>query len=172
MVNKSIALFLIVFFGQQCLSQGGWDIEYLSIDSVDRNIIGKDVKLDLRSKSDGTKNIPAFLMNFIGLEDSVTILLGGKEIVLKEKRNIHIDWGFYDEQFLECANFSSNETIRIYHSVIEDVNDKSILVRLYVEIYDDYTKEQNNSHIIRRYCESTWIPRELLNGVMIKRVAD
>ena len=74
-------------------------------------------------------------MNFIALEDSVTILLDGQEIELKEKRNIHLDWGFYDEQFLECLDFSKYGVLRIYHSVIEEQNEDSLLVRLYIEIY-------------------------------------
>jgi len=159
---------LLFILGNHCFSQGGWDIGFLPIDSIDQDVVGNDVKLDFKNQSDTTKTIPKFLMNFIGLEDSVTILLDGKKIEFKEKRNIHLDWGFYDEQFLECTNYRNNETIRIYHSVIEEQNDDSILVRLYIEVYNRHRKGKKSKSTDRRYCESVWIPKEVLSGVMIK----
>ena len=156
-------------FGNPCFSQGGWNIGYIAIDMVSQDLIGEDVKLDFRSRYDSINTIPEFLMNFIAKEDSVTILLDGKEVELKEKRNIHSDWGFYDEQYLEYSNFNKSEIVRIYHTVIEKQTKDSILVRLYVEVYNTNNKGKVSNNLDRRYCISEWIPREVLNGVMIKK---
>ncbi|WP_415376678.1 hypothetical protein [Patiriisocius sp. Uisw_017] len=167
MKNISLIIFLLLI-GNYCFSQGGWNIGYVSIDSISQNLIGRDVKLDFRKESDTTNSIPSFLMNFIAIEDSTSLLLDGEEIVLTEKRNIHSDWGFYDEQFLECIDFNKSESLRIYHSVIEEQNEDSLLVRLYIEIYYKYTKRKERISPDRRYCISQWIPKDKLNGVMIK----
>lgn len=167
-MKNTILLIFLFLIGNSCFSQGGWDIGYISIDSVNQDVIGIDVKLDFRNESDTVKTIPKFLMNFIGIEDSARIFIDSQEFELKEKRNIHADWGFYDEQFLECSGFNKSEIIRIYHSVIERQTKDSILVRLYIEVYSKYKKGKLSNSPDRRYCISEWIPRQKLNGVMIK----
>jgi len=167
MKNISFVIFLS-FSSNFCFSQGGWDIGYVSIDSIGQELIGRDVKLDFRKQSDITHSVPGFLMGYIAIQDSVSLLLDGQEIVLIERRNIHADWGFYDEQFLECIDFSKSEFLRIYHSVIEKQNEDSLLVRLYLEIYHKYTKNKGQISPDRRYCISQWIPKDKLKGVMIK----
>lgn len=168
-MKNIIFIISLLLIGNYCFSQGGWNIGYVAVDSIRQDLIGKDVKLDFRNESDTTKSIPSFLMNFIASEDSAAILLDGKKIELKERRNIHLDWGFYDEQFLECENFTKGESLRIYHSVIEKQNKDSLLVRLYIEVYYKLTKRKERISPDRRYCVSQWIPKEKLNGVMIKK---
>jgi len=167
MKNISFVI-LLLLSSNNCFSQGGWNIGYVPIDSINQDLIGRDIKLDFRKESNTTKTTLKPLMNFIALEDAVTILLDGKKIELKEKRNIHLDWGFYDEQFLECLDFSKNKSMRIYHSLIEEQNEDSLLVRLYIEIYYKYKKRKGRITPDNRYCISQWIPREKLMGVMIK----
>lgn len=95
---KTIAVLIFLFLSwSSCFSQGGWDIGYIAIDSVDQDEIGKDIKLDFRNEYDTNTTVHRFLMRFIAQEDSVTIMLDGKKIELIESRNIHVDWGFYDE---------------------------------------------------------------------------
>ncbi|MCE7991646.1 MAG: hypothetical protein HEP71_06690 [Roseivirga sp.] len=149
------------------LAQGGWDIGYIPIDSIKPTDIGKDIKLDFRAASDTTSRVPDFLINFVGKEDTATIMLDNKEIELVEKREIHVDWGFYDEQYLECLNYSHNRVLRVYHSVIEMIKSDSLLVRLYMETY--YKDNRGRiSDIPNRFSKSVWIPKKELNGVMIK----
>ncbi|MEM6299534.1 MAG: hypothetical protein AAF740_12675 [Bacteroidota bacterium] len=166
MKNTGFTILLLLTY-HCCPAQGGWDISYIPIDSINQSIIGKDVKLDFRGESDESEVIPKFLMGFISKEDSVKLSIKGRECVFREKREIYDDQGFYDEQYLECLNFNSNqEVVRVYYSVIEAQNNDAILVRLYLEFHSiSVLKEPPD----RRYCVSEWIPRRKLNGVMVKK---
>ncbi len=164
---KNLSFYFILFLlGNFCYSQGGWDIGYVAIDKIDQGLIGKDVKLDFKNQKDSLDTIPRFLMNFIAIEDSVKIFLAGEEIELREKRNIHCDWGFYNEQYLEYSNFNKSEMTRIYHTIIEELTNDSIFVRLYTEVYNKNVKRK--AYHGRRSYLKEWIPKDKLKGVMIK----
>jgi len=168
-MNNLSLIFFLVLISNYSFSQGGWNIGYISIDSIGQDLIGRDVKLDFRKESDANKSIPNYLMRFIAQEDSATLVLDGKKIKLKEKRNIHLDWGFYDEQFLECVNFTKSSSLRIYHSVLEGLNEDAVLVRFYIEIYYKHKNRKEQISPDKRYCISEWLPKDILNGVMIKK---
>ncbi|MDX2360812.1 MAG: hypothetical protein QNK23_08405 [Crocinitomicaceae bacterium] len=141
--------------------QGGWDIGYIQADSVSLSDIGKDVKLDFKRLKNNS-----FHWN-LSTQDTATLLINEEEIELVEIRIIHLDWGFYHEQYLECQNYSINQTLRIYHTVIEDSNDNSIKFRLYIEVYLK-NKKGNLYGNPRRWCRSIWIDKKQLNGLMFK----
>jgi len=167
-------VFSIVFLSVQLLiphislAQGGWDIGYKTIDSIGLDDIGKDVKIDFIKKSDISKITSEFLMNFITIGDTSTVNLDGEIIELVEKRNIHLDWGFYDEQFLECSNYTKNQTLRVYHTIIEDIKDDSVLFRLYIEIYNKYKNGKIGANP-RRRCQIVWIEKSKLSGILLKK---
>lgn len=169
-MKSSIYLLLSVQLLIPCiaLGQGGWDIGYVSIDSIDQQHIGKDIKLDFRAQSDTATSVPRFLMGFIGKEDTAKISIDDRIVKLIEVRDIHVDWGFYDQQFLECRDYGRNMVLRVYHSVIENVKTDSLLVRLYMETsYKDRRGRISDTH--NRFSESAWIRKEKLNGVMVKK---
>ena len=158
------------FTSVNCLGQGGWDIGYISVDSLGKQDIGRDLKIDFRNESDTSNTIPSFIMNLVAIEDTVTIHVKGEKMTFIEHRNIHLDWGFYDEQFLECPNAPNNKVIRVYHTVIEDIKTDSILFRLYIEQYDKYkNRKVKVGTIPRRRTESVWIVKKIIKGVMIKK---
>ena len=96
-MKKNGILFLLLVVTICCKAQGGWDIAYIHIDSLDMKIIGKDIKLDFKSDHTINEKPHRNLMTLIGIEDTITISLNNKEVKLIEIREIYADWGFYDE---------------------------------------------------------------------------
>ncbi len=50
-------IYLIAFFVgavTTSFAQGGWDLAYIPINSIDNNMVGKEVRLDFRSSSSDT----------------------------------------------------------------------------------------------------------------------
>ena len=171
-MKSSILILLSAFFftSVNCSGQGGWNIGYISVDSLGKQDISRDLKIDFRSESDTLNTIPSFIMNLVAIEDTVTLYMDGEKVTFIEQRNIHLDWGFYDEQFLECPNAPHNKVIRVYHTVIEEITTDSILFRLYIEQYDKYKKGKVKVGTIpRRRTESVWIEKKIIKGVMIKK---
>ena len=154
-------------FSFHSYGQGGWDIGYIYIDSLNSSGIGKDVKLDFIGELNSDASALSF-RGFISNEDTITLVVDEEEIELIEKRNIQVDWGFYDELYLECTGYSSNQLLRIYHTIIEEINENSVKCRLYIEI-----SGKNRKGVIvnnpRRRCESVWINRSQLSGMIIKK---
>ncbi len=96
-------------------SQGGWDIDFIPIDSLSTDDVGRDVKIDFTKNSTIQDSVTQHLMFFISREDTGSVTLDNQTIKFVEKRSIHLDWGFYDEQYLESLNFSGNQ---IFESII------------------------------------------------------
>lgn len=150
-------------------AQGGWDIDYITIDSLSIKEIGRDVKIDFKNTSYPIGSGNPDFMYFISKQDTGSLELDGEIIEFVEQRIIHLDWGFYDEQFLESVNYSDNEIIRIYHTVIEEITSDSILFRVYIETYGrDKKGEIKYGLQPRRRCEKVWINKTKLDGVMVK----
>jgi hypothetical protein len=158
---------LAFLFSFDSSSQGGWNIGYLPIDSVGLSDIGKDVKLDFGGKSIFSTGNLNQVRTIVSPQDTAKVLINEEEVELVEVRNIYSDWGFYNEQYLECKNYSINQAIRIYHTVIEDVNGDSIKFRIYIEANWRHKKGNFNGDPIRS-CRSLWIEKEKLSGLMIE----
>lgn len=168
-MKRSSYLILLSFFlaSFNSLSQGGWNIGYIQIDSLTQTDIGKDVKVDFAKNSQNLMTGINSVRFFISNEDTVKLSINGEAIELIEHRFIHCDWGFYDEQYLECSNYSAHETLRIYNTVIEEIKPYSVKFRFYIEIYGKDKKHEVTT-ILRRRCESVEVQKSALNGVMIK----
>jgi hypothetical protein len=154
-------------FSSNLFGQGGWNIGYLPIDSVGLSDIGRDVKLDFAGNTKFSSGNSNQVRTIVSPQDTAKILINEEEVELVEVRNIHSDWGFYNEQYLECESYSTNQTLRVYHTVIEDLKEGSIKFRLYVEVYPRNKKGKlyNNP---KRWCWSLWIEKEKLSGLMIE----
>jgi hypothetical protein len=162
-----LTILLAFLFSFDSSGQGGWNIGYLPTDSVGLSDIGKDVKLDFAGKSIFSPGNSNQVRTIVSPQDTAKVLINEEEVELVEVRNIYSDWGFYDEQYLECENYSANQTLRIYHTVIEDLNDDSIKFRIYVEMYWKDKKGNFNGDPIRS-CRSLWVEKEKLSGLMIE----
>ena len=145
---KISSILLSIFFALSSLAQGGWNIGYIEIDSINSNNIGALVKIDFRNNRNvSSARNTKWIRSFIESIDTGQINIEGKTIELVEKRKIYVDHGDYDEQFLECPEYSNNQVLRIYKSEIRDVTDSLIQFKLKLEIFNTKKRKLTGSSI-------------------------
>lgn len=155
LLSSTIFLFLTMF----CNAQGGWNIGYLEVDSINENHLGKIVRIDLKStnawtSSDGQRHI----RSYVGTKDTGTITIDTTLLIIAERRKIYVDHGSYYDQYLECIN-CKQESVFIYDAIILDLDNQTILFRLDIE-----TKRTDQTII--KETRTVRIDRNKLDGVM------
>ena len=144
---RIIALLVFAIFTSSYLqAQGGWDIGYIFQDSISASEIELEVKVDFISR-DRKLSQSKHPINFLSKEDtSLIVLCGNDTLRFVEKRNIHSDWGFYNEQYLESANYLNDENIRLRTTkfVIREVQTDSIYFELHASIFRIRKKKEYN----------------------------
>ena len=149
-------------------SQGGWNIGYIEIDSISAKDAGKSVKIDFKQKHIVNKEKKnRSVRQLVEPKDTGQITLGGNAFELVERRKIYADWGYYQEQYLECPGYENNRLVKVYDSEILQVKKDSILFRLHLEIYNK-RKDKATGEPVRDTVLS-WIEKEKLDGVIIKK---
>lgn len=154
---SAILLFLTIV----CNAQGGWNIGYLKVDSINKNHIGKIVRIDFKSKNawistDGQRDI----RSYVGTKDTGTIKIDTTLLILVERREMYVDHGGYSEQYLECIN-CKQEFVFIYDAVILSTDNQAIMFQFNID-----TKRTNQPVI--REARNVRIDRNELDGVMYK----
>ena len=105
---KSILFtFLILSFNSFIFAQGGWNIGYLKVENINKNDIGKTFRIDF--KSDKIKEKDPFIRSYFSTKDSNFLFIDNNKIKFIEERKIHVDSGYYNDQFLICKIFASND---------------------------------------------------------------
>ena len=167
--KRNLILTTMLFFTFNVFSQGGWDINYIQIDSITNSNVGQQVKIDFKHKETkktiaSKKSIRRYLLPI----DTSVINLAGKNTTLIEVRKIYIDFGFYKEQYLECLDYKGGYVLRIYESEILEVTEDKIKFRLKTQIYKTNNNSAYEEPVIKN--ETEWIAKNKLDGVMIKIV--
>ena len=78
----TILVATLLLINVDLFSQGGVNVKYIAIDTVDKSLIGQKVKIDFRS-SNGTKE---YLMQKARIGDTVTISVDKRLINLIERK--------------------------------------------------------------------------------------
>jgi hypothetical protein len=165
----NIKTVLIIFFSlisNYLYAQGGWDIGYKKSESITIQDTGRHVKMDFKSLK---KTNPNILINLLSREDtSILILCNNDTLKVIEKREIYIDWGYYEEQYLESSDYlkDTNIKFRINESIIKDVKSDSIQFKILVSILK--TKRKKSFNIGNKEFD-VWVSRYNLDGVMYKK---
>lgn len=144
-----------------CYAQGAWDIGYLKVESINRNHIGKTVRIDFKStnawtSSDGERGI----RSYIGTKDTGTITIDTTLLRIAERRKIYVDHGGYNDQFLECIN-CKHESVLIYDAVILALDSQKKTFQFNIETKRTYQAVINDTITVS-------IDRNKLDGVMYK----
>lgn len=151
-------------------SQSGWDIDYIKVDSISSKDVTRLVKIDFKSRrlSPVDKEEKRISVRyFISPQDTGQLVIEKDTLSFIERRNIHIDWGFYNEQYLECTHYSSNRSLQAYETEIMEVKEDSILFRLHLETYSKVKGKVSGKPI--RWTALTWIEKKKLDGVLIQK---
>ena len=175
----TIIMFLIVILGYDRLSaQGGVDVQYVPIDSVDSKFISREVKLDFLSRG-ASKSLR--------IGDTVRIVLEDRIVNLVENKGWGADYYYFRYEYLESEDYLPGFVLRIYTCVLKEMTNDSILFRLTLQIYGkgkkkDYERYQQDNRDIAIYNEGRyryfrqidshttdlWIGRNILNGLLIR----
>lgn len=144
-----------------CNAQGGWNIGYLKVDSINKKHLGKIVRIDFKSTNawtspDGQRHI----RSYVGTKDTGTITVDTNLLILAERRKIYVDHGGYSDQYLECIN-CKQESVLIYDATILDLDNQTILFQF------DLEKKRTGQTVIKE-TKTVPIDRKNLDGVIYK----
>jgi hypothetical protein len=158
---KLVTLIFFIGLTTLCNAQGSWNIGYIEVDSISKEHVGRVVRVDLKSNNpfispDGNR----CTRSYVGAKDTAELTIDTTLFILTERREIYVDHGDYNKQFLECIN-CGNVSIQIYDSKILEVDQMAIIFQLDIEIENDDKVKRKETKIIK-------IDRNLLDGVMYK----
>lgn len=169
MKNYLMIVFLISL-SSPIFSQGGWNIGYIDIDSIDNEDIGRIVKVDFVHDWQGEikplEKRAIYFLNIKKHRDTCQVNFGDKEIKFVENRVIYCDWVMFQDQFIESTNDNQNKVTRLYESVISEIRDNKIKFTFLVKEFS--TNKRNRLSERSCYLKSIWIEKKLLDGVMVQ----
>jgi hypothetical protein len=158
---KPLSFLFLIFLTVFSNAQGGWDIGYLKADSINRNHIGKIVRIDFKSTNSWTNpGGQGHIRSYIATKDTGTVTIDTTSFILAESRKIYADHGGYSDQYLECIS-CKQEILLIYDAKISDLDEHSIQFQLDIEI-------KETGQILRKETKTVCIDRKKLDGVMYK----
>ncbi|MEL7117922.1 MAG: hypothetical protein AAFO07_00720 [Bacteroidota bacterium] len=148
-------------------SQGGWNIEYVPIDSIKSEWIGREIRIDFKSfKSDTIEGrINRFTTHeLLSKRDSGVLKINGKDKVFVEDWVLHIDLGSFKEQQLKGKN---NKSI-IKEIFIKEMSSSTLTVALNIYKKKDIKRKKEDTY----FTEVVTLDRKLIKGILINNNHD
>lgn len=158
---KLLCSTILLFLSMFCNAQGGWNIGYLKVASIDKNHLGGTVRIDFKSANawtspDGQRHI----RSYVGAKDTGTIAIDTTSLILAERRKMYADHGGYNDQYLECIN-CNQESVLIYDAIISDLDNETIVFQFDIET------KRTDQNVIKE-TKRVRIDRNKLDGVIYK----
>lgn len=161
-------IFISIFFFLNSIlfvnAQGAWDINYISIDSLNNNLIGNEIRLDFKSSNSDTINGSISLLKIRKLlfkRDTVILEVDGKKKEYIENWKFYVDHGLLRDQTLKVKNKSQI----IKEQFIKSINDSTIVVKM-----NFYKPEQCKSKkMMLSSSKLVTIDKQLVKGVLFRR---
>jgi len=104
-------------------AQGSWDMKYVSIDSLNVNYIGKEIRLDFKSSQSDTLEKTINIYSLLSKRDTITLNINEKKIKFIENWRLYVDQGIIQDQSLESISDNGKEKIQIKEIVLKSIND-------------------------------------------------
>ncbi len=147
-------------------AQGVWNMNYFSIDSLNINWIGKEIRLDFKSSNSDTINGSISLLKIRELlfkRDTVILEIDGEKKEYIENWKLYVDHGVLGDQAL----MDKNKSQVIKEQFIESINDSTIVVKM-----NFYKPEQCRSKkMTLSSSKLVSIDKQLIKGVLFRRNA-
>lgn len=160
-MRTTILIATILIFSGDLFSQGGVDVRYVAIDTLNKSLIGQKIKIDFKS-SNGTKR---HVMQKARIRDTVAITINDKPFTLFERKGTGTDYWYFDKEYLESFDYNPGLILRIKDIEIVDMSDDSILFRMTL---DQFRKVKDNLEQVSSETTDTWILRDKIEGVLIR----
>lgn len=162
MKMKIIIIVGILFLNTADLfSQGGVNVRYIAIDTVDQSLIGQKVKIDFKS----TKRNKEYLIQKARIRDTVRISIDNKLITVIERKGTGADYWYFDNEYLESFDYDLGLILRIKEIEILEMRTDSILFRMKMERYRKIQKELERVSLDTK---DIWISKEKIEGILLK----
>ncbi len=104
MLNKySIFCLFLLLHSVQVYSQGAWNIKYVPVSSIDKSLIGKDVRIDFKASNSDTisRAVNALtIRRLLSHNDTVNLKIDSTNITFLETWEIYVDQGSLKDQIL------------------------------------------------------------------------
>lgn len=133
--KKTVFTLIMIVCSLGAFSQGGWNMKYIPISSIDTTYLGKEIRIDFKANELDTINGEVKILEIRRLlsnRDSVQLSVNGKEINFIEIWRLYVDQGILREQSLESIN---NNRIQIKEIVLKSINDLTLTFE--ISIYDN-----------------------------------
>lgn len=159
-----VTILICLHFNVICFSQGGWDLGYIPIDSIEEDWVGKEVKLDFKASSSDviSNDIKAINIRYLlAKNDTIKLNVNDIEKTYVENWNLHVDQGFLNDQNLMAvkSDFMINEIF------LESMNDSLITVKMH--FYKSKRCKSKKSSL--KDTKSISIDRTIIKGVLFRR---
>ena len=153
---------MFVFFLSNSFSQGSVNVISIPVDSIDKNYLNKEVKIDLLN----TKKVSTdSLVARNGFWTSYTeISINNKVIDITEYNGRGTDYWYYDKAYIELYNYQDNITFRVHKCVIKEINEYSIKFQWTLKPYNQKEVVTNNIKL-----EDVYISKSLIKSLLIRK---
>src|SRR5690606_12741695 len=129
-MRTTILITTFLLFNADLFSQGGVDVKYIPIDSVDASHVGLNAKIDFKGKRD-----KKYVIQMARHRDTVNILLNNRLIDLIEVKGTGVDYWYFDMEYLKSYNYQAGQFLKIKDIEIQKVETDSILFRMTLELF-------------------------------------
>jgi hypothetical protein len=158
-MRKTILLLTFLLFSSNIFSQGGVNVNYIPVDSINTRYIGQKCKIDFKSKK--TKEY----IQKIRIPDTVNIVLNNRQIDLIEVKGTGTDYWYFSKESLKSYNYQHGHLLKIDDIEIQKMTADSILFRMTFELYSN----KKPSEQIGTDKQDIWIKKGKLDGVLLKK---
>jgi len=159
----SMMLFVAItnMFSVNAHGQGGWNIKYLPVDSINESLLGREVRIDFKSNpSDRIKGRVINIRKMLANRDTVNIEIAGHLMQFVENWKIYIDLGSFADQTLESVKDKNNGTELIIREMfIRGIGKSSVTLEIYTYHSNDFDRSEVQEIIIEK---------SLIKGILVK----
>lgn len=161
LIKRTVVL-IILINSTISFSQGGWNMIYTPINSINNSFINKEVRLDFRGSSNDTLKgkVNVFdIRNLLSKQDTISLNIKGHSFRFIEHWKIYVDHGVLSEQSL----FSIRKNKQIIKEIfIESINKSTLTLKIKI-----YTKEKCKNNISLEELNIV-VNKSIIKGVLTK----
>ncbi|MHA7843550.1 MAG: hypothetical protein ACX93I_09540 [Winogradskyella sp.] len=157
-----LPIILFVFFLSNSFSQGGVNVISIPIDSIDKNYLNKEVKIDLLNTKKVSTDSLVIKNRF--WTSYTEVLIDNKIVDVIEYNGRGTDYWYYDKAYVELHNYQNNVVFRVYKCVIKEINEDSIKFQWTLKPYNQKDVVTNNIKL-----EDVCISKSLISSLLIRK---
>ncbi len=149
------------FFCSNAVGQGAWNLKYLPLDSLNGSFIGRELRIDFKSKATRKAKYPERnIRKIFSKRDTVTLNLSDQAIQFVENWKIYVDHAVLSDQTLQSLGVSDGEQLVIREMFVRAVSKSSITVEVYT-----YRPGSNE----RLSVQQINVDKSLIAGVLVEQ---